>query len=189
MGNGKELMGIRESCCACRRSLIGAAVAMTAVFAACDNSPIEPWGPGPFEIVDGVQYRVKDLRILESFPVQIGVTVELQNLSSAPRYVVFPDGCAVLMRAYADGNDPVWDMGTGRACTMALVEVRLEVGEIREVQSEFVSATAILEGGLEARDYLISAYLRVTQNVSRSDSGSVVDIVEILAGNVALASP
>lgn len=171
-------MGRRQLGCASLRSLIGAAVAATAVFAACDNSLTGPDAGG--QLVDGVQYRVKDLLIAESFPVQVGVTVELQNLSSAPRDVVFPDGCVVLMRAYADGIDPVWDMGTGRACTEALVVVRLEVGEIREFQTGLVSATAILEGGLEARDYLISAYLRVTQN-------ALADTVEIEAGNVALA--
>ena len=166
-------MRLRQLGFVCRRSVIGAALAATSVFAACDDSSTGLDGDG--ELVDGVLYRVKDLLIAESFPIQIGVTVELQNLSSTPRNVVFPDGCVVLMRAYADGIDPAWDMGAGRACTQALVEVRLEVGEIREFQTGLVSAATILEGGLAAGEYRITAYLRPA------------DTVEIEAGSVDLA--
>jgi hypothetical protein len=173
MGDGEERMGCRLS--AYRRSLIGAALAATAVFAACDDSISGLDGDG--ELVDGVLYRVKDLLIAESFPVQIEVTVELQNVSSTPRDVVFLDGCVVLMRAYSDGIDPVWDMGAGRACTEALVEVRLGVGEIREFRTGLVSAATILEGGLPADEYLITVYLRPA------------DTVEIEAGSVELEIP
>jgi len=166
-------MGPRQLGLAHRRNLIGAALAATTVFAACGDSSSGLDGDG--QLVDGVLYSVKELLVAESFPVQIGVTVELQNLSSAPRNVVFPDGCVVLLRAYADGTDPAWDMGTGRACTQALVEVRLEAGESREFQSGLVSAATILDGGLAEGDYLISAYLRPA------------DTVEIEAGSVELA--
>jgi len=132
---------------------------------------------GDGQLVDGVLYSVKELVIAESFPVQIGVTVQLQNVSSAARNVVFPDGCVVLLRAYSDGSDPAWDMAAGVACTLALVDVRLEAGEIREFQSGLVSAATILEGGLANGAYLITAYLR--------PAGTV----EIEAGIVDLAIP
>jgi hypothetical protein len=156
-----------------RRSLIVAAVAVTSALAACDDSLSGLDGNG--QLVDGVLYRVTELLIAESFPVQIGVTVELENLSSAPRTVVFPDGCVVLMRAYADGGDLAWDMGADRGCTEALVEVRLEAGEVRGFHTGLVSAATILEGGLAAGEYLITAYLRPA------------DRVEIEAGTVDLA--
>jgi hypothetical protein len=145
------------------------------MFAGCDDGLTGPVGDG--QVVDGVLYSVKDLLVAESFPVQIGVTVELRNLSSSPRNVVFPDGCVVLMRAYAGGTDPAWDMGAGQACTDALVEVRLEPGEIREFQTGLVSAATILEGGLAAGEYLITAYLRPASTV------------ELEAGRVDLAIP
>jgi hypothetical protein len=117
------------------------------------------------------------LLVAESFPVPIGVTVELRNLSTTPRPVVFPAGCVVLMRAYSDGIAPVWDMASGLACTLALVEVRLESGESRSFQSGLVSAATILEGGLAAGEYRITAYLRPA------------GIVEVEAGVVDLAIP
>lgn len=175
MGNREEIMELRQLRFAGRRSFLGAVLVATSVLAACDGSLTGLDGDG--QLVDGVLYSVKDLLVAESFPVQIGVTVQLQNLSSAPRTVVFPDGCVVLLRAYAGGSDPVWDMGAVAACTLALVEVRLEAGEIREFQSGLVSAATILEGGLAAGEYRITAYLR--------PAGTV----EIEAGVVDLAIP
>ena len=160
---------------ACRRTLIVVALVAASGVAACDDSLTGPVGDG--QVLDGVLYSVKDLLVAESFPVQVGVTVELRNLSSTPRDVVFSDGCVVLMRAYAGGSDPAWDMGTGQACTDALVEVRLEPGETREFSTGLVSAAAILEGGLAAGEYLITAYLR--------PGGTV----ELEAGRVDLAIP
>ena len=55
-------------------------------------------------LVGGVTYRVTSFAIAESFPVQIGVTVEIENKSTTSQSVTFPDGCVVLMRAYLSGN-------------------------------------------------------------------------------------
>jgi hypothetical protein len=171
--NGEKEMGLRQWGWESRRKLIVTAVVATSALAACDDSLSGLDGTG--QLVDGVLYRVTELLIAESFPVKLGVTVELENLSTAPPTVVFPDGCVVLMRANADGGDPAWDMGADRGCTQALVEVQLEAGEIREFQTGLVSAATILEGGLPAGEYRITAYLRPA------------DTVEIEAGSVDLA--
>ena len=151
------------------------ALTVTLVLAACGTSSTGLDGDG--KLRDGVLYRVRELLIAESFPVQVGVTVELRNVSSTTRTVVFPDGCVVLMRAYDEGGDLVWDMGDDRVCTDALVEVRLDPGEGREFQTGLVSAAEILAGGLASGEYLITAYLR--------PAGTV----EVEAGRVDLALP
>jgi hypothetical protein len=152
-----------------------AAIAVAIMLVACDGSATGLGDDG--ELRDGVFYRVSELLIAESFPVQVGVTVELRNVSSTPRTVVFPDGCVVLMRAYGEGGDLAWDMGADRVCTDALVEVSLDPGETREFQTGLVSAAEILGGGLAPGEYLITAYLR--------PAGTV----EVEAGRVDLALP
>ena len=58
----------------------------------------------PDQLVDGITYRVTGFNIAESFPVQLGITVELENESATQRSVTFPDGCVVLIRAYDGGT-------------------------------------------------------------------------------------
>jgi len=146
---------------------------VTTTFVACEVNPTAVDLPG--QLIDGITYRVTSFVIAESFPVQLGITVELENESTTPQSVTFPDGCVVLMRAYDSGTEPVWDMGQTVACTLALVEVDLVPGESVEFKTGLVSAATILEGGLAAGEYLITAYLRPG------------DTVEIEAGSVDLA--
>ena len=131
----------------------------------------------PDRPVDGITYRVRGLNIAESFPVQLGITVELENESTTQKSVTFPDGCVVLMRAYDGGTEPVWDMGNTVACTLVLVEVDLAPGESREFQVGLVSAATILGDSLPSGEYRITAYLRPGQ------------IVELEAGVADLAVP
>lgn len=131
----------------------------------------------PERSIDGITYRVTSLTVAESFPVQIGLTVELENESATRRSVLFPDGCVVLMRAYDGGTEPVWDMGDLVACTLVLVEVDLAPGETREFEAGLVSAATILGDSLPDGEYRITAYLRPGQ------------IVEVEAGVVELAVP
>ena len=117
-------------------------------------------------VIGGVTYRVKDFVIAESFPVQLGLTVELENQSTTSQSVTFPDGCVVLMRAYLAGNTgPIWDMGRDVACTQALVQVDLAPGEREEFQIGLVSAATILGDSLPDGEYRITAYLRPGQTV------------------------
>ena len=114
--------------------------------------------------------------IAESFPVQLRITVELENESATPKSVTFPDGCVVLMRAYDEGTEADWDMANTVACTLALVEVDLAPGESRTFDTGLVSATTILGDNLPDGEYRITAYLRPGQ------------IVELEAGVVDLAA-
>jgi hypothetical protein len=118
------------------------------------------------QIIDGVEYSVQEFRIAESFPVQIGLTVEIENRSDAPQSLIFPDGCVVLMRAYVEGNnEPVWDMGRDVACTQAVVQVDLDPGESEDFQVGLVSAATILGDSLPDGQYRITAHLRPGQDV------------------------
>ncbi len=148
---------------------------VTTTFAACEVNPTAVDLPG--QLIDGITYRVTSFVIAESFPVQLGITVELENESTTPQSVTFPDGCVVLMRAYDSGTEPVWDMGQTVACTLALVGVDLAPGESEEFQTGLVSAAAILGDSLANGQYRITAYLRPGQ------------IVELEAGTADLAVP
>jgi hypothetical protein len=128
-------------------------------------------------LVGGVTYRTTSLIIAESFPVQIGVTVELVNGSGTPQSVTFPDGCVVLMRVYDGGTDLVWDMGDAVGFTQTLVEVELAPGASEIFQSGLVSAATILGDSLSNGEYRITAYLRPGE------------VVELNAGTADLAIP
>jgi hypothetical protein len=131
----------------------------------------------PDQLVGGITYTMTSFAIAESFPVQLRITVELANESTTQKSVTFPDGCVVLMRAYDGGTEPVWDMGSTVACTLALVEVDLVPGESQEFQVGLVSAATILGDSLPNGEYRITAYLRPGQ------------IVELEAGVADLAVP
>ena len=148
---------------------------VTATFAACEvsSSGLDL----PEQLIDGITYRVTGFVIAESFPVQIGITVELENESTTPQSVTFPDGCVVLMRAYESGTEPVWDMGQTVACTLALVEIDLAPGQSEEFITGLVSASSILGDSLPNAEYRITAYLRPGP------------IVELEAGMADLALP
>ena len=138
---------------------------------------------GPNDDFDDVEYgnltyRVQQVTIAESFPIQIGVTVSVRNRTGSTQSVTFPDGCVVLMRAYSDDPEPVWDMATGVACTLALVQRDLEPGEEIEFGAGLVSAATILGSTLPSGEYRMTAYLR-----------PVGDIVELEMGLIDLAQP
>ncbi|GMR11895.1 MAG: hypothetical protein BMS9Abin29_0081 [Gemmatimonadota bacterium] len=120
---------------------------------------------GPSHDFDDVEYgnltyQVKSVRVAESFPVQVGVTVGVRNRTTSTQSVTFPDGCVVLMRAYGGDPPPVWDMATGLACTLALVQRDLAPGEEIEFDAGLVSARTILGEALPSGEYRLTAYLR-----------------------------
>ena len=155
-----------------RRTVANMLVAILAV-TGCDDSVSNP------NVIDGLTYQVKSFAVAESFPVQIGVTVEILNETGSSQSVIFPDGCVVLMRAYDEGTEPRWDMRGVVACTQALVQVDLASGESEEFQIGLVSAAAILGDSLPNGEYRITAYLRPNQEQT----------VELEAGRVELAVP
>jgi len=147
----------------------------TASIAACQTSATGLELPD--QLVDGITYRVTGFKIAESFPVQLGITVEIENESTTQKSVTFPDGCVVLMRAYDGGTEPVWDMGNTVACTLALIQVDLALGESQTFDAGLVSAATILGDSLPNGEYRITAYLRPGQ------------VVELEAGVANLAVP
>ena len=146
----------------------------TAVLAGCAGSVVGLDQQFEDVIFGGLTYRVTQVAIAESFPIQIGVTVEVENATSTERSVVFPDGCVVLMRAYAGGPTSVWDLATDRACTLALVEVNLAPGEVRQYQTGLVSAAEILDDNLPPGEYRLTAYLRPDGQVVELEMGQIM---------------
>ena len=168
-------MGLTRDVRASRGLTAFGTLLVTATFAACEatSSGLDLRE----QLIDGITYRVTGFVIAESFPVQIGITVELENESTTPQSVTFPDGCVVLMRAYDSGTEPVWDMGQTVACTLALVKVDLAPGQSEEFITGLMSAASILGDSLPNGEYRITAYLRPGQ------------IVELEAGMADLAVP
>ena len=168
-------MGLNRDVRASRGLAAFGTLLVTATFVACEvsSSGLDL----PEQLIGGITYRVTGFVIAESFPVQIGITVELENESTTPQSVTFPDGCVVLMRAYDSGTDPIWDMGQTVACSLALVEVDLAPGQSEEFITGLVSAASILGDSLPNEEYRITAYLRPGQ------------IVELEAGMADLAVP
>ncbi len=158
MGPTKEVRALRGSSPLSRGLMAFGAILATATLAACELGIAGL--DFPEELIDGITYRVTGFVIAESFPVQLGITVELENESATPQSVTFPDGCVVLMRAYGSGTEPVWDMSQTVLCTLALVEVELAPGEIQEFSTGLVSAASILGDSLPDGEYRITAYLR-----------------------------
>ena len=151
-------MGLTRDVRASRGVMAFGTLLVTATFTACE---VSSRGLNlPEQLIDGITYKVTGFVIAESFPVQIGITVELENESTTPQSVTFPDGCVVLMRAYDSGTEPVWDMGQTVACTLALVEVDLAPGQSEELITGLVSAASILGDSLPNGEYRITAYLR-----------------------------
>ena len=144
----------------------------TATLAACQTSTT-----GPGRVVDGLRYSVASFDVAESFPVQIGITVRIENESTTSQSVTFPDGCVVLMRAYGEGTEPAWDMGNAVGCITMLIQVDLAPGESKEYQTGLVSAQTILGEDLPNGYYRITAYLRPGE------------IVELDAGTTDLSVP
>jgi hypothetical protein len=139
-------------------------------FAACEESVTGPELQTQL-LVGGVTYSVTSFAIAESFPVQIGVTVQVGNESGTSQSVVFPDGCVLLMRAYDSRNNLVWDFGHLVDCTQSLVEVDLSPGETRQFQTGLISAATILGESLPDGEYRIAVYLRPNGQTVELDAG------------------
>lgn len=147
------------------------------------DPPGDPGGGLSGAVVrNGIEYEA-DVRVMESFPVQLAATVTVANRGNEERTVTFSDGCLALLRVYRpDGGAAVWDQSGELACTQALVPVTLAPGESRELQVPTVSAYEILGDALPDGTYRIVAYVRVVD-----DDG--VDTIEIDAGTTQLAVP
>jgi len=142
----------------------------TTALAACEDSATGPDLQSQL-VVGGVAYHVKSFVIAESFPVQLGVTVEIENQSGTAQSVTFPNGCVLLMRAYDSLGNLAWDLGHFVDCTQALVVVDLEPGESEEFQTGLVSAATILGDNLPDGEYRIAVYLSPNGQTVELDAG------------------
>lgn len=133
---------------------------------------VDPAGPGNVvRTGDGLVYRAST-DILESFPIQLRTHVEIRNGGVRPVTVEFPDGCVVLVRAYAEGaSRPAWDQAAVVGCTDAIVQVTLGPGEMTRYTSA-TGAREILGDSLADGEYRLRAYLRPRAGVVQLDAGS-----------------
>lgn len=162
--------------------LLAAALACGGATSTTTAPPGDPGALTGAVVRNGIEYA-GDVRVMESFPVQLGATVTVTNRATEERTVTFSDGCLALLRAYRpDGGAAVWDQAGELGCTQALVPITLAPGESRELQAPTVSAYEILGDTLPDGEYRIVAYVRVVD-----DSG--VDTIEIDAGTATLAVP
>ncbi len=146
------------------------ALLATTALAACAESATGPNLQSQL-VVGGVTCHVTSFAIAESFPVQIGVTVEIENQSTTSQSITFPDGCVVLMRAYDASGALAWDHGDEVACTQALVELDLAPGATEEYQTGLVSGYTILGDDLPDGEYRIAVYLRPGGQSVELDAG------------------
>ena len=97
--------------------------------------------------------------VAESFPVQIGLEVEIENVGDRTDTVTFTDGCVVLMRVYSFEN-VVWDQGQVVGCPDVVVEVTLAPGEVETFRLDPVNAADVLGDSLPDGEYRVFGYLR-----------------------------
>lgn len=139
-----------------------------------DEEPLRP-GPSGTRTEGGLEYG-GELLVMESFPVQLAANITLTNVEGGELDVSFPDGCVVLLRAYA-GDRKVWDQAASTVCTMAIQSVVLKGGESRAFRAS-TSAYEVLGDSLPDGSYRMTAYLRPAG-----------ETVEIELGKVDLAIP
>ena len=143
-----------------RTSMPAAVIALIAIGCASGSDPQEPDAAAGGVVRAGVAYAA-DTAIMESFPVQLAVTVTAVNAGTRTAAVTFPDGCLVLLRVYRDAarTQLVWDQGEHVGCTMALVEWRLPPGGSRTARTG-ASAGDILGTTLPDGHYWFGAVIR-----------------------------
>jgi hypothetical protein len=149
------------------------ALAIAAVLAGCGSGdPARPDEGAAVVTDDGVRYTAATA-VMESFPVQLRTTVSLENGGAERVDVTLRDGCVVLLAASRPGSDAsAWQ--EARGCTMALVEVSLAPGEVREFSSATVSAREILGDSLPDGPYDLVAVLRPLAGTVRVPAGRVM---------------
>ena len=152
---------------------------LAVALAACGGSdPAEPPGPDSSVVRDGVAYS-SDVRILESFPIQLRGSMRIENTGAQPARLELGSGCPVLLRVYrGTGSAPAWDQGNTVVCTMQIEVLSLGPGEVAEEEAPATNAAEILGDSLPDGTYRMATYLRV-------DGG----VIEVPAGQVELAAP
>lgn len=115
-----------------------------------------------------------DLRVMESFPVQLDARMQVHNPTTQKATLELPGGCPLLLSAYRDAarTDLAWDQGQAIVCTQQLQIVDLAPS----AQQEFTSrsdARAVLGDSLPDGTYHMSARLVVNDTVITHTVGAV----------------
>jgi hypothetical protein len=152
-------------------ALVIASCTATGTGDADDGVPQAPAAPGAD--LDALHYTA-DMRIMESFPVQLDARMQVHN--PLPRTVALelPGGCPLTLQVFSDSGRTriAWDQQHAIVCTMQIQMVDLASGELREFA---VRATAldVLGDSLPDGTYHFSARLAVNDTVITRPVGSV----------------
>lgn len=152
---------------------------------ACTTAPGEdgdgaagvPVTPSPGAAADATPrdlHYTADLRVMESFPVQLDARVQVHNPTSQTAAFDVPGGCPLHLLAYRDSarTDLAWDQGHAIACTLQIEMVRLEPGQQREFATRS-DARAILADSLPDGRYHMSVRLTIGDTAMIREVGSV----------------
>jgi hypothetical protein len=164
---------------------MSSALLVAAFAAACTTtgSPdAEPQDPGPGappagqadRATAGALHYTADLRVLESFPVQLDARMQVHNPMTHNAALELPGGCPLLLSAYRDSlrTDLAWDQGNAIVCTMQLQIVDLPPNGQQEFTTR-TDARAMLGDSLPDGTYHMSARLVVNDTVVTRAVGSV----------------
>jgi len=158
------------------RTLFGI-TGLTAILALSTGCDDESTPFGSAATFDGLVFQTA---LLQTGEVLVGGEVTIENRSSSPRTLLFPDSCPALLRAYSPvTGERVWDQRDAKTgCRERETEVRFEPGEVREFGVNGTSV-AILGFTLPDGDYRIVAYL---QPIGEPE-------IELSLGTITLARP
>ena len=131
--------------------------------AACTSAEDGPTDspPATSRQVGGVEYSA-DTRVMESFPVQLGMSVTARNTSGAAVTLEFPDPCVPRLEAYRDSarsGEPAWSQERAIGCAAVIHVVEIGAGRTHELGAPTVSAYDVLGDSLPDGRYWLSAVL------------------------------
>ena len=159
-------------------------IAMAAVVLACAErtTPPEPGAepgqepnrtPEPADV--SALALEADVRVMESFPVQLRGTLTVRNPTD--RTIRFDvGGCPVLLRIYDAGGEIVRDQGDVAICTMILQTVTLEPGATESFETPTISAAEILAEDHPDGTYAVAVYLALVEGGQPEASAGQVEL-------------
>jgi hypothetical protein len=159
-------------------------IAVAAVALGCSErtTPPEPGaeqGPVPSRVPAPADISALDLdadvRVMESFPVQLRGTLTVRNPTDRP--IEFDvGGCPVFLRIYDAAGQSVRDQGDGAICTMILRTVTLEPGGSETFETATASAAEILGEELPDGTYEVRVYLALVEGGQPEASAGEVEL-------------
>lgn len=132
-------------------------------------------GCGSGDEIDGLYFEA-DIRVMESFPVQIQGVLKVENRGKEG-VILTSFGCPLMMRVYQDDQE-VWDQGEAAVCPAIFLPLEVEPGQEVELTTPVASASQILGDELENGEYSVSVYIVAPE---------IEEPTEFRAGEVELA--